>query len=136
MTWVDMVQGLVRALAKLVPDKRIHVNDDHLLGAGRWIVDVHSVGNFEGEFASDILAQVRAKLGLEEVSAEDLAQELEDEATKGAAAQLRGRLGPARTQPPALSPQAPAPAAPAVDLNQLADLVVQKMAAAASSTAK
>jgi hypothetical protein len=112
----EMIRALVVAVQKVHPDKRISVNEDKLLGSNKWSVTVDGLGHFDGDYACDVLKDVRAAKGLDEVDAKALVDEL---MTCAEQSKTAPQLGPAAI---ALAPgDAPAaPAAPVIDYDKLA----------------
>lgn len=125
MTHTEMTQALTRAIQDLYPDKQIHTDDQKLLGSHEWHLTVDGIGYLKGQYATDILRQVRAALDLDERPVELLVQDIM-EAAKKVVAQERLISPNSPSQPIAL--QAAAAPAP-IDYDKLSDLVVQKLAA-------
>lgn len=122
----EMIRALVVAVQKVHPDKRIMVNEDKLLGSNKWSVQVDALGHFDGDYACDILRDIRAAKGLDELTVEQHVIELLACAEQS---QTAPKLGPSVI---ALAPgdAAPAPAQAAIDYDKLAAAIVKAQAPA------
>ena len=89
LTRKEMVKGLVGAIKRLIPDKRIRLSEEKLL-SNLWELEIDGVGHFASPAASKILADVRAAQGLPVVDAAALVKEITDCAQDASQVMLGG----------------------------------------------